>query len=66
MSKNKKISYVAWGLDDAIPINIDDALNERTRIFKRITRRLDFMMTLLVVSSVTQVALIAAIFVTYF
>jgi hypothetical protein len=66
MSKNKKISYVAWGLDDAIPINIDDALNERTRIFKRITRRLDFMMTLLVVSSVTQVALIAAILVTYF
>lgn len=66
MSKNKKISYVAWGLDDAIPINIDDALNERTRIFKRITRRLDFMMTLLVVSSVTQVVLIAAILVTYF
>ncbi|MDA9373942.1 hypothetical protein N9R43_01035 [bacterium] len=66
MKKNNKTDYVAWGLDDPQPGTMEEALVKRTAIFKRITRRLDFMMTFLVVSSVTQVALIVSILVTYF
>jgi hypothetical protein len=64
--KDERIEHAAWGLDDAVPSTINQAMDSRKRLFKKITRRLDFMMTFLLVSSVTQVALIAAILVTYF
>lgn len=60
-SKNK-IDYVAWGLDDATPGNIKESTVERQRIFKRISRRLDRIAFLLLVSTVAQVALIYTIY----
>lgn len=66
MAKHNKTDYVAWGLDEPSPAIMDESLDKRNKIFKRITRRLDFMMAFLVMSSVTQVALIVAILVTYF
>lgn len=64
MSKTpkNKIDYVAWGLDDATPGNIDESMAERQRIFKRISRSLDRMAFLLLVSTVAQVALIYTIY----
>lgn len=60
--KNTKIDYVAWGLDDATPNNVDLSLASRTKIFKRITRRLDRLTFLVLVSTVAQVALVYTIY----
>lgn len=60
---DKKTKYTAWGLDEPTPTTIEASLVERERIFKRITRRLDRMAFLLLLSTAIQVALIYAIYI---
>ena len=56
-NKDERIEHAAWGLDDAVPSTINQAMDSRKRLFKKITRRLDRLTFLLLVSTVAQVAL---------
>lgn len=64
--KDDRIEHAAWGLDDAVPSTIDLALTSRKKLFKKITRRLDLLTFMMLVSSGVQLALIVTILVTYF
>lgn len=61
-NKDERIEHAAWGLDDAVPSTINQAMDSRKRLFKKITRRLDRLTFLLLVSTVAQVALIYTIY----
>ena len=60
--KDERIEHAAWGLDDAVPSTINQAMDSRKRLFKKITRRLDRLTFLLLVSTVAQVALVYTIY----
>ncbi len=60
--KDERIEHAAWGLDDAVPSTINQAMDSRKRLFKKITRRLDRLTLLVLVSTVAQVALIYTIY----
>ena len=60
--KDERIEHAAWGLDDAVPSTINQAMDSRKRLFKKITRRLDRLTFLILVSTVAQVALIYTIY----
>jgi len=60
--KDERIEHAAWGLDDAVPSTINQAMDSRKRLFKKITRRLDRLTFLVIVSTVAQVALIYTIY----
>lgn len=59
---NKKTDYVAWGLDDATPSDIDESLAKREKLFKQVTNRLDRLTFLVLLSTVAQIALIYQIY----
>jgi len=59
---DKKLDYVVWGLDEPTPSMMDTSLVQRQKLFKRITRRLDRITFLLLISTVVQVALIYTIY----
>ena len=59
---NKKTDYVAWGLDDATPNDIDESLAKREQLFKKITGRLDRLLFFVAVTSIAQIILAAIIF----
>ena len=59
---NKKTDYIAWGLDEANPANIDDSMAKREEIFNRVLKRLDRITLLVLVSTVAQLALIYQIY----
>lgn len=59
---NKKTDYVAWGLDDATPNDIDESLAKREKLFKQVTNRLDRLTFLVLLSTVAQIALIYQIY----
>jgi len=59
---NKKTDYIAWGLDEADPANIDDSMAKREEIFNRVLKRLDRITLLVLVSTVAQLALIYQIY----
>ena len=61
-NKDERIEHAAWGLDDAVPSTINQAMDSRKRLFKKITRRLDRLTFLVLVSTVAQVALIYTIY----
>lgn len=61
-NKDERIEHAAWGLDDAVPSTINQAMDSRKRLFKKITRRLDRLTFLLLVSTVAQVALVYTIY----
>ena len=61
-NKDERIEHAAWGLDDAVPSTINQAMDSRKRLFKKITRRLDRLTFLILVSTVAQVALIYTIY----
>lgn len=54
---NKKTDYVAWGLDDATPGDIDESLAKREKIFNKIKNKLDWIATLMLISTGVQVTL---------
>ena len=54
---NKKTDYVAWGLDDATPNDIEEAKVKREKIFNKIKNKLDWIATLMLISTVVQVTL---------
>ena len=58
----KKTDYIAWGLDEADPANIDDSMAKREEIFNRVLKRLDRITLLVLVSTVAQLALIYQIY----
>ena len=60
--KDERIEHAAWGLDDAVPSTINQDMDSRKRLFKKITRRLDRLTFLVLVSTVAQVALIYTIY----
>jgi len=60
--KDERIEHAAWGLDDAVPSTINQAMDSRKRLFKKITRRLDRLTFLVLVSTFAQVALIYTIY----
>jgi hypothetical protein len=60
--KDERIEHAAWGLDDAVPSTINQAMDSRKRLFKKITRRLDRLTFLVLVSTVAQLALIYTIY----
>ena len=60
--KDERIEHAVWGLDDAVPSTINQAMDSRKRLFKKITRRLDRLTFLVLVSTVAQVALIYTIY----
>jgi len=60
--KDERIEHAAWGLDDAVPSTISQAMDSRKRLFKKITRRLDRLTFLVLISTVAQVALIYTIY----
>jgi len=60
--KDERIEHAAWGLDDAVPSTINQAMDSRKKLFKKITRRLDRLTFLVLVSTVAQVALIYTIY----
>ncbi|MDC1446583.1 hypothetical protein N8344_01265 [bacterium] len=62
VKKDERIEHAAWGLDDAVPSTINQAMDSRKRLFKKITRRLDRLTFLVLVSTVAQVALIYTIY----
>ena len=61
-NKDERIEHAAWGLDDAVPSTINQAMDSRKRLFKKITRRLDRLTFLVLVSTVAQVALVYTIY----
>lgn len=54
---NKKTDYVAWGLDDATPNDIDKSLVKREKIFNKIKNKLDWIAILMLISTGVQVTL---------
>ena len=58
----KKTDYVAWGLDDATPSDIDASLQKREEIFRRVTKRLDRLAVIMILSTIAQLALIYEIY----
>lgn len=54
---NKKTDYVAWGLDDATPNDIEEAKVKRVKIFNKIKNKLDWIATLMLISTGVQVTL---------
>ena len=58
----KKTDYVAWGLDDATPSDIDTSLQKREEIFRRVTKRLDRLAVIMLLSTIAQLALIYEIY----
>jgi hypothetical protein len=58
----KKTDYVAWGLDDATPNIIDQALEKREKLFKQVTKRLDRLLLIVLLSTVVQLALVYQIY----
>ena len=58
----KKTDYVAWGLDDATPSDIDASLQKREEIFRRVTKRLDRLAVIMLLSTIAQLALIYEIY----
>ena len=58
----KKTDYVAWGLDDATPNDIDASLQKREEIFRRVTKRLDRLAVIMLLSTIAQLALIYEIY----
>ena len=58
----KKTDYVAWGLDDATPGDIDASLQKREEIFRRLTKRLDRLAVIMLLSTIAQLALIYEIY----
>lgn len=54
---NKKTDYVAWGLDDATPNDIDESLVKREKIFNKIKNKLDWIAILMLISTGVQVTL---------
>jgi len=58
----KKTDYVAWGLDDATPSDIDQALEKREKLFKQVTKRLDRLLLIVLLSTVVQLALVYQIY----
>ena len=58
----KKTDYVAWGLDDATPGDIDASLEKREEIFRRVTKRLDRIAVIMLLSTIAQLALIYEIY----
>ena len=58
----KKTDYVAWGLDDATPGDIDASLQKREEIFRRVTKRLDRLAVIMLLSTIAQLALIYEIY----
>ena len=59
---DKKIDYVAWGLDEATPGIIDESMKKREDIFKKLTRRLDRLTFIVLLSTIAQLALIYQIY----
>lgn len=53
----KKTDYVAWGLDDATPNDIDQALEKREKLFNQIKNKLDWIAALMLISAGVQVTL---------
>ena len=62
MAKNSKTDYVAWGLDEPTPAILDESLKKRNKIYKRVTRKLDRITLLLLVSSAIQAAVLYKIY----
>ena len=58
----KKTDYVAWGLDDATPSDIDQALEKREKLFKQVTKRLERLLLIVLLSTVVQLALVYQIY----
>ena len=58
----KKTDYVAWGLDDATPGDIDQALEKREKLFKQVTNRLDRLLLIVLLSTIVQLALVYQIY----
>lgn len=54
---SKKTDYVAWGLDEATPTIIDESLEKRERIVRKITGRLDYIGLLMLLSLVVNFTL---------
>ena len=54
---NKKTDYVAWGLDDASPNDIEESKVKREKIFNKITNRLDYIGLLMLLSLVVNFTL---------
>ena len=61
----KKTDYVAWGLDDATPNDIDQALEKREKLFKQVTKRLDRLLLIVLLSTVVQLALVYQIYTSF-
>ena len=57
MMINKKTDYVAWGLDDATPSDIDESLKKRKKLYNKIKNKLDWIATFMLVSTAVQVTL---------
>lgn len=60
---SKKTDYVAWGLDEATPGIIDESMKKREDIFKKLTRRLDRLTFLVLLSTVAQLVLVYQIYI---
>jgi hypothetical protein len=54
---NKKTDYVAWGLDEATPGIIEESMEKREKIFNKIKNKLDWIATLMLISTGVQVTL---------
>ena len=59
---NKKTDYVAWGLDDATPNDIDESLEKRQKLFKQVTKKLDRLLLIVLLSTLAQLALVYQIY----
>lgn len=58
----KKTDYVAWGLDDATPSDIDQALEKREKLFKQVLNRLDILTLIVLLSTLVQLVLVYQIY----
>ena len=58
----KKTEYVVWGLDDATPSDINQALENRKKLFKQMMKRLDRLLLIVLLSTVVQLALVYQIY----
>ena len=59
----KKTDYVAWGLDDATPNDMNEALEKREKLFKQVTNRLDRLLLIVLLSTIVQLALVYQIYI---
>ena len=58
----KKTDYVAWGLDDATPNDIDQALKKREKLYKQVLNRLDILTLIVLLSTLVQLVLVYQIY----